>query len=102
MYSVKEFKNKHKRFHNFARMCGFNGLKKKSVIDDLTEIYFSTQKAWYLWIKLCIFYRNKLSDNHSGFHLLPPISCEAIFKLSLRKVYELVEEFLVSENYQVP
>jgi hypothetical protein len=36
-------------------------------------------------------YRKKLSDNPTGYHLLPPLSCEEIFKLPLRKIYELVE-----------
>ena len=35
MYSVKELKNRHKRFNIFAKICGFNGFRKKNVQEDL-------------------------------------------------------------------
>jgi hypothetical protein len=41
-------------------------------------------------------YRKKLNENPSGYHLLPPIPCEAIFKLPLRKIYEVIDEFFDS------
>ena len=31
LYSVKELKGKHKRFNIFAKICGFNGFRKKSI-----------------------------------------------------------------------
>ncbi len=35
MYSVKEMKNRHKRFNIFAKICGFNGFRKKNIQEDL-------------------------------------------------------------------
>ena len=31
MHSIKELKNRHKRFNLFAKFCGFNGFRKKSI-----------------------------------------------------------------------
>jgi hypothetical protein len=47
-------------------------------------------------------YRKKLSENPTGYHIMPPLPCEDIFKLPLRKIYELVEDFLTSEDIEIP
>lgn len=99
MYSVKELKSRHKRFNIFNKICGFSGFRKKNIQEDLEYIFFQTQKAWYLVIKLALMYRKKLNDNPTGYHLFPPLQCESIFKLPLRKIYEIVEEFLTSEGF---
>ena len=43
-----------------------------------------------------------MNENPTGFHLFPPLACEGIFKLPLRKIYEVVEEFLTEEGIEIP
>lgn len=33
---------------------------------------------------------------------MPPLPCEDIFKLPLRKVYDIIEEFLKGEDIEIP
>lgn len=70
--------------------------------EDLEYIFFQTQRAWYYLIKIALLYRRKINDNPTGYHLFPPLPCESIFKLPLRKVYELIEEFLIDEGVDIP
>ena len=47
-------------------------------------------------------YRKKINDNPTGYHLFPPIACEDIFKIPLRKVYEIIDEFFDNEEIEKP
>eukprot|EP00919_Chromeraceae_sp_WS-2016_P037543 GHVR01089672.1.p1 GENE.GHVR01089672.1~~GHVR01089672.1.p1 ORF type:complete len:152 (+),score=0.08 GHVR01089672.1:172-627(+) len=102
IYSLKELKGKHKRFNIFHKICGFAGYRKKNMQEDLEYVFFQSHKAWYYLLKLGLWYRKKLNSNPTGFHLFPPLQCEEIFKIPLRKIYELIEDFLISEEIEVP
>ena len=65
-------------------------------------MFYQTNLAWYYLVKLALAYRKKLNSNPTGYHIFPPIGCEEIFKLSLRKGYELIEEFFTEEGIPVP
>ena len=101
-YSLKELRGVHKRFWLFQRLCGWSGFKRRNLQEDLECLFFSTSLAWYYLVRLALMYRRKLSENPTGFHFMPPLPCEDIFKLPLRKIYDLIEEFLAGEELEVP
>ena len=76
MFSVKQLKNRHKRFNIFSKICGFNGFRKRNMQEDLEYIFFQTHRTWYYLLKIALIYRKKLNDNPTGYHLFPPIQCE--------------------------
>lgn len=101
-YSLKELRTAHKRFWLFQRLCGWSGFKRRNMQEDLECVFFSTSLAWYYLVRLALMYRKKLNENPTGFHIMPPLPCEDIFKLPLRKVYDLIEEFLAAEEIEAP
>jgi hypothetical protein len=86
-YSLREMRTIHKRFWLFQRLCGWAGCRGRNMQEDLESVFFGTHLCWYYLVRLALLYRGKLADNPNGYHLLPPLPCEDIFKLPLRKIY---------------
>jgi hypothetical protein len=76
LYSVKKFRNKHKRFFVFNRICGFASVRGKNLQEDVEHLFYQTNLAWYYLVKLALMYRKKLNENPTGYHIFPPINCE--------------------------
>jgi hypothetical protein len=74
-------------------MTGLLKPKKKNLMDDLDLIFHQTQLVWYYYVRIALVYRKKLNENPSGYPIVPPTSIEDITRLSLRKTYEIIEEF---------
>ncbi len=55
--------------------------------EDLESVFFGTHICWYYLVRIALLYRAKIADNPSGYQFIPPLPCEDIFKLPLRKIY---------------
>lgn len=65
-------------------------------------MFHQTQLVWYYYVKVALWYRKKLNENPSGYPIVPPMAVEDITRLSLRKTYELIDEFFESEGWERP
>lgn len=102
VYSLRELRGLHKRFGLMERLCGCAELRGRNMGEDLEVLFFSTHICWYYWVRLGLMYRGRINENPTGYPLLPPLPCEDVFKVPLRKVYEMVEEFCKAEEIELP
>lgn len=76
IYSVRKYRNKHKRLSTFNRICGYSGIRGKNIQEDIEHLFYQTNLAWYYLIKLALMFRKRLNENPNGYQLFPPINCE--------------------------
>jgi len=99
LLSLSELRRSSKRYHLFSKLAGLLRPKKKNLLEDLDLIFHQSQLVWYYYVKVALCYRKKLNENPSGYPIVPPTTVEDITRLSLRKTYELIDEFFESEGW---